>query len=472
MILRVFFKSCSRVTLLCIIILLLSAICSQAAEARTLSLGELIEMALQTSPEMKMAEQDILAATSEYKEAKAGLLPQIDLVGTTGPVSDAQFPTVVVNPKTNTGVLVSHDQTWNIGIFGRLDFLLTQPIYTFGKIENRRDAAALGVEAQRAAREQKRNQVVLNVKELYYAYLIALQGKNAARDADEYIADAGKRIRRLVELNAKNVDSSDVYRIDAFSAEVKAFAAKAESGSHTAYMALKRAVGFPDNEDFTVKEVELSKNAANLQSEGEYIERALANRPELVEVRKGAAATGKLADAAKSDLCPSIFAAAVGSVAGAPGRERFDNTYIMDEFNHSYGGFFAGAQWHLDFGIGQGKLDKARAEYQKMRNTQEFAERNIPVEVVKYYQDAVEAHKEFTAYEQAAVASRRWIVTAFSNFDLGIGTARDMLDAIDRYGKNQGNYLQSLYSYHVSLAHLDYAIGESGEEDLKASHPQ
>ncbi len=124
---------------------------------------------------------------------------------------------------------------------------------------------------------------------------------------------------------------------------------------------------------------------------------------------------------------------------------------------------FAGAQWHLDFGIGTGKLDKARAEYQKMRNTQEFAERNIPVEVVKYYQDAVEAHKSFTAYEQAAVGSRRWIVTAFSNFDLGIGTARDMFDAIDRYGKNQGEYLRSLYNYHVSLARLDYAIGQKSD---------
>ena len=120
----------------------------------------------------------------------------------------------------------------------------------------------------------------------------------------------------------------------------------------------------------------------------------------------------------------------------------------------------AGAEWHLDFGIGKGKLDKARAEYQKMRDTQEFAERNIPVEVVKYYQDTVEAQKSYAAYEQAAIGSRRWIVTAFSNFDLGIGTARDMFDAIDRYGKNQGEYLRALYNYHVGLARLDYATGQ------------
>ncbi len=452
-------ENCSLVVLLCFLVITSQVGISQAAEPRTLSLDELIETALQTSPELKMAEQDILVAKSEYKEAKGGQLPQVDMVGTTGPVSDARFP-IVLTDKNGVGHIFSQDDTWKVGIFGRLDFILTQPLYTFGKIDNRKDAASLGVEARTAAREAQRNKIVLNVKELYYAYLIAHQGKNAARDADAYINDASRRIKRLLELKAKNVDPSDLYRMEAFSAEVKAFAAKAESGSRTAYAALKTAVGLPENEEFKLKETELSKNIVDLESEGEYIQRALANRPELLEAKKGAEATGKLADAAKSDLYPSIFAAAVALVAGAPDREKFDNTYIIDEFNHSYGGVYAGAQWHLDFGIGTGKLDKARAEYQKMRNTEEFAGKNIPVEVVKYYQDAIESQKSFVAYEQAAVGSRRWIVASFSNFDLGIGTARDMLDAIDRYGKNQGEYLRSLYNYHVSIARLDYAMGQ------------
>ncbi len=453
-------QSRSLQLLLCFFIIALGLGTSQAAEPKAFGLDELVQMALETSPELKMADQDILAAKSEYKEAKGGLLPQLDVVATGGPSENAQFPTVLLTGK-NTGIIVSHDEGFgDIGIFGRLDFFITQPLYTFGKITNRRDAAALGVEAQTAAREERRNKIVLNVKELYYAYLIALQGKNAARDADTYIDDAGKRIKRLIELKAKNVDPSDLYRMDAFAAEVKAFAAKAESGSLTAYAALKKAVGLPDHEELRLKETELPKNPADLEPEDEYIQRAIANRPEILEVKKGVAAKGKLTDAAEADLYPSIFAAATGSFAGAPDREKFDNSYITDDFNHSYAGIFAGAKWHLDFGIGQGKLDKARAEYQKMRNTQQFAEKNIPVEVVKYYQDTVEAYKSYTAYEQAAVGSRRWIVTAFSNFDLGIGTARDMFDAIDRYGKNQGNYLQSLYNYHVSLARLDYATGK------------
>jgi outer membrane protein len=376
----------------------------------------------------------------------------------TGPVNEASVPTA-----DRRGHLRTHEGD-DITIFGRLDFVIRQPLYTFGKISNRKDAATLGMEAQMAAREQKRNEIILNVKELYYAYLVAAQGKSAAREADDFIQDAGKRIKRLIELKAKNADQSDLYRLDAYSAEVKSFQAKADSGAHVAYAALKKAAGIPDNVDFNLDITELPKKPVPLAAEDEYIQLALQQRPELTQVKKGADARGKLAEAAKADLYPSFFAAAVGSVAGAPGREHFDNSYFSDDFNHSYAGVVAGAEWHFDLGIGQGKLDKARAEHKKTLAAQDFATRNIPLEVVKYYQDALESQTGYKAYEQATVGSRRWIISAFTNFDVGVGTAKDMFDAIDRYGKNEGEYLRSLYMYHVSLARLNYAIGQ--KEDI------
>ncbi len=430
---------------------------SRAAEKpRVFTLDQLIQRALQTSPRMKMAEQDILAAKSEYKEAKGGGLPQLDLIGTTGPTQDARFPTV-----NAAGQIISHDGgIWDVGIFGRLDLTITQPIYTFGKISNLQKAAELGVEASKDARASRRNQIILEVKQLYYAYLIAQQGKDAAGDASGYINDAARRIKRLLQLKSPNVQESDLYRVQAYQGQVKAFAAKAEAGAKVAYSALKAAIGLPAHEEFRLKSTELPQPTAKLAPEEIYIQQALSNRPELLEVNKGVAAKERLAKAAEADLYPTVFAVGIASVAGAPGRQQFDNSYIPDAFNHSYGGFFAGAEWHLDFGITSGKIDKARAEYQKMLDTREYARTNIPVEVIKDYQDVLEQEKASKAYSQAVTGSRRWIVAAFSNFDLGIGTATDMFNAIDQYGKNQGNYLEALYNYNVSLAQLDYAIGQ------------
>ncbi len=451
--------------------LLLVGLCfadPSAAQEQVFTLDQLIQMALETSPELKMADQDIVAARSDLAQAKAGMLPQLDVKAIIGPVEDAKEPIVVpatVNLggiPTVVGKLQDRD-TSTVGFFGRLAFTIAQPLYTFGKISNRRDAAALGIEVQKAARLKKQNEVILNIKELYYAYLIAGQGQKAAAEADDFIQDAGKRIRRLIELKAQNANESDLYRLDAFSAEVKAFATKAESGAHLAHEALRTAVGLPRNAKFRLDRTELPTKPQTLGPEGEYIMTALANRPELTQVKKGAEARKKLVEAAKADLYPSFFAAAVGSVAVAPGREEMDISYFSDDFNNAYAGVIAGAEWHFDLGITKGKLNKARAEYTKTHHAIDFAERNIPLEVMKNYQDALEAQKEFQAFRQASIGSRRWIVVAFSNFDVGVGTARDIFDAIDRYGKNQGEYLHSLYNYHVALARLEYSTAQKME---------
>ena len=187
-------------------------------------------MALKTSPKLKMAEQDILAAKSEYKEARGGGLPQMDLVGTTGPVEDARFPTVVLTSPT-TGKIVSHDEgSWAIGIFGRLDFTLSQPIYTFGKISNRKDAAALGVEASEDARAAQRNKVVLEVEAALLRLSYSEEGKHAAGDATGYINDAERRIKRLIELKSPNVQENDLYRVRSLPGRSESICRQGESG--------------------------------------------------------------------------------------------------------------------------------------------------------------------------------------------------------------------------------------------------
>ena len=254
--------------------------------------------------------------------------------------------------------------------------------------------------------------------------------------------------------------TADLYRLAAFEADVKQFKAKAESGARVAYLALKQAVGYPAHQDFVLDLKQLPKDTRALGNPEEYIQTALARRPELEQLNKGIAAQRSMVEAAKADLYPSFFAAGIGSFAGAPGREHLSNSYIRDEFNHTEGGVVLGAQWHFDLGIGRAKVDQAKAEHQKLVHTKDFAERNIPVEVTKYYQDAIQAEKSFKAYEQAAVGARKWIVSAFTNFDMGVGTARDMFDAIDRYGKNQGEYLVNLFNYHVALANLSHAVAD------------
>jgi len=440
-------------------------------EKVVLSLEQLIQLAIERSPEMAEAEKDILIAESDLEQAKAARLPQLDALAIGGVVDAADRPIVVVSPRPGPGDRYLRGRLENPdwdpgdpGPFGKLDITVIQPLYTFGKISSRIDAAIKGVEVKKAAREKTRGDVELRVKELYFALLLSRQGKEAAEDVSSFVEDARRRIKRLLELGSTSVDESDLYRVEAYAAEAKRFKAKAESGSKLAYMALKQMIGFPPEKDFELDVKELPKDPRALGDQKDYIEMALRMRPELEQIEKGLEAKKSLVEAAKADMYPSIFLAGVASLAGAPNREHWDVAYIRDEYNHANGGVVLGAKWHFDFGIQQAKVSKAKAEYERLLHTRDYALRNIPLEVAKHYQDAIEHMQAFQASEEAASAARKWVVVAFANFDMGVGQARDIFFAVERYGKNQGDYLLSLLNYHLALARLSHAVAQYREK--------
>jgi outer membrane protein len=443
-----------------------------AQEPQTLSLDQLIRMALEHSPELGEAEQDIASAESDLAQARAAQWAQLDATAFGGAVDDAKRPVVKISGKQirrGRSIVATieegreDDDESDVGPFGRLELMIVQPIYTFGKIAYRKKAALHGVEVQKAALEMRRGEVIQRVKELYFSLVLAQQGKQAAQETDSFIEDARKRIKRLLDLSSTSVDQSDLYRLEAYAGETEGFKAKADAGQRLAYVALKRMIGLPPEKEFQLDVKELPMDTRALSDQQDYIRRALQNRPEFEQLENGIEAKAHLVEAAKADMYPSIFAAAIGTAAGAPGREHLDEPYIGDDYNKAGMGVVLGAQWHFDLGIGRAKVNKAQAEYQRLLHTKDVAERDIPLQVAKYYQEARENLSSFQAYEKAAAAARKWIVAAFANFDMGVGPAKDIFDAVDRYGKNQGEFLSSLYKYHIALTNLSYAIAEYRE---------
>jgi len=428
---------------------------AQTGETRlVLGLPDLIRMAVAVSPEMAQRQSEAAAARSELAQARAGYLPQFDSTAVAGPVNDAHRPLV-----SDGRIIDPSPSRWDIGAFGRLDFTMAQPLYTFGKLSNRRDAAEHGLAAQEVRQVQTSNEIALRVKELYYGLVASRAGMEAAKEAGSFFDEARARMDRLLKLGSPNVIESDVYRVDAYRADIVRGRAEAEKGANISYYALKSLVGLPKEKDFDPAEKTLAFKEEELDREEAYIEKALAERPEFKQLDQALAAQGSLVEATRSDRYPSFFAALTGSLAGAPGREALHNPYIPDDFNHTLAGVVTGVHWHFDFGILKGRIEKEKAEYERLLHTKSVAQLNIPIQVVKSYQEVREWRVATDAYQKAASASRRWIVSALTNFDMGTGTADDLLRGIERYGQNQGRYVEALYNYHMSIAQLEYAMG-------------
>jgi outer membrane protein TolC len=252
---------------------------------------------------------------------------------------------------------------------------------------------------------------------------------------------------------------SDLYRVDAYRANTAKSRAEAEKGVKLAYFVLKSLIYLPPGTDFEPAEKFLPLKEESLSELESYIQKAYGERPEFKQLDEALAAQESLVRAVESDRYPSFFVALEGSLAGAPGRETFRNAYISDEFNHINIGVVAGVKWNFDFGISKAKVDKEKAEYGRLHYTKASAKLNIPIQVAQYYQDVRQWKVAVDSYKKGATASRKWVVAALTSFDMGVGTADDMLRGIEKYGENQGKYLEALFNYNLSLAQLEYSVG-------------
>ncbi len=345
---------------------------------------------------------------------------------------------------------------------------MIQPLYTFGKIAFRERAAAHNVKVKEEQVTSQQGEVVVQVAQAYYGLILANQGKEAVKEARTYLNDTRQRVDRLLAMNSPNAKETDRYRVAAYEGALEKSSAEAEEGSITAYRALKALIGYGENQNFRVPE-SLPTPSAPAGTLDTYIQTSLELRPEFRELKEGLAARQLLVDAAKADRLPSFFFAVVGELAGAPGRKYNPDPYVNDYFN-DYGALpMVGAKWHFDFGILKAKVGQAQAELDKLQEDQRAALMGIPIEVAKRYDEVQQYYKSSEGLEKAYVNSRRWLITAFGNFDMGLGKMDDIFQAFERYGVFRGDYLMALYQYNLSVAQLDQATGAYRRKVLAAA---
>jgi outer membrane protein len=444
---------------LALVLLLVPWTANAAKAEKVMTLKDLIVLALKYSPQVKTSQSDVKFAKAQKAQVHAYRFPQFDAFALGGVVSNAKRGEVRSVGKNKT--LYYPDPAGSIhgvNVFGNLTFTLIQPLYTFGKIAYRERAAGKNIVIKKSGVDLKKGEVIYNVAHAYYGLILANQGKDAVADARTYLRDARTRITRLLKANSPEVSESDQYRLAMYEGGIEKFAAQADEGSKVAYRALQGLIGYGPDQNFKVPE-SLPEPQAPPAKLNHYIRLAVQLRPEFKQLKEGLVARQLLLDAAKADRLPSFFFAVLGQVAGAPGREHDPNPYSNDFFNGIGAMPALGAKWHFDFGILNAKVQQARVELQKLHYQQKTALMGIPIQVARDYGKLEENYKGSIGMGKAYVNARRWLITAFSNFDMGLGTMNEIFKAFERYGSFRGDYLQTLFDYNMAVVELDKATG-------------
>ncbi len=414
------------------------------------SLDECIKKSLDFSPEISESRYEEEVYRAKKRQADSSAYPQIEILALFGPSPEAKKEDFLRTDKKS--------KTIN-GIFGSIEATLVQPLYTFGKIKSFKDAADSGIKVASAGTDKKSSDIILRIKELYYGLVLAKDLRNLVLEIRDEIVESIKKAEKQIEIGSPWADEANLYKLKAYLGEADRNLNEVDKAIKITKDGLITSMGLPRDVDFDIKDTTLTEELPAVNDISLYIKKAEELRPEMVQLKEGLKARRFLIEAERANYYPHIFVGLKASLASATNRDKIHNPYIPDDFNHAYGALFLGLKWSIDFGISEGRVKEAEAEYYKLVEKKRFVDEAIPFQIRKAFNDIDEASKNIIQLKNAYINARKWLVTAVLNFDLGIGDAKEIGEAASLYAQTKANYLRSLYNYRIAYANLLYASG-------------
>jgi outer membrane protein len=267
---------------------------SPTSPPQTLTLDEAHELALKNHPAVAAADYRALAAGEVYKQARSGLLPQVNLYGS-----------AVQAQSENTRILagaLNNPNVMNRSAFGAG---ASQLITDFGRTWNLAASSKLQASAENRNAQTTREQVLLETDRAYFGVLQAQAVQNVAQQT----VDTRQLLLDRVTVLAQNKLKSE---LDVSFARValedgRLLLQKAQNDFDSSMAALSTALGLREEQHFTLTE-QVQPPIAGETDVVPLIARALQERPELASLRDERDAALRLARSLRDARLPTISA--------------------------------------------------------------------------------------------------------------------------------------------------------------------
>ncbi|NWG75236.1 MAG: TolC family protein, partial [Rubrivivax sp.] len=147
----------------------------------------------------------------------------------------------------------------------------------------------------------------------------------------------------------------------------------------------------------------------------------------------------------------------------APGREDQDSPFAKDDFNYDSFGGALGVKWDLNFLATNAAVEKQRVGYLKVRSQMRQGVEGIDLLVKEKYQRVKEYQANLETSFESRKAGRALLVVTLTNFKFGIGSGKDVFDALSVYARTAGDYHETVFDYNMAVLELKAAVGTALE---------
>ncbi|MBI4228081.1 MAG: TolC family protein [Deltaproteobacteria bacterium] len=382
------------------------------------TLEEILERVLITSPDLGVIDKDLDISQSKVKKAKAQKYPQFDGAVITG------------------------------GIFTIVRADLFQPIFTFGKISSDEKKAEKGLEATIANVSEARNDTITRAKTAYFNLQLAHTLNGLANEGRDEAKKVLTSVEELIRVGSPKATQMDKLNLKILLSNFNKDVVTSEKEIDISRAQLMRMLTIEEKDSFdidshTIKPVEFKLNELSY-----YKEKTQVNRPKLKAINAGIESKWHSVKREKSDYYPTIF---VGGTLRYNQSTIFEDTII--------GGAGIGIRQVLNYTI-SADLSEAKAEYSKSLREKDVFLKDIDLEVEKAYLNMKENADNLEYGNEGFGEAKKLLQNAISNYDLGIGSLNELINAFGTYLREGTEYYQTVFLYNISAANLEMVTGD------------
>lgn len=398
------------------------------------TLEEAWGLALAGDQRLEASQWNLSAASSTLAAAEAERMPSVDLGADYYVLSDE--PAIKMNLPPLPFPMPSQIPFANQNSAGARA-VVTQPIYTFGRITHGIHAAAEGVRANQAEVERTTLDVKMSVAELYVAVLRAGRLTEVAESKVVSLTAHNKNVTGFFDKGA--VSKNDLLAAQVALADARQQAVQAGNGLKLAQAAYNRALGRPLTTPVTLAELQ---DDGVLGDVDDLTQLALQRRPELAGLAAQSRALREQAASVQAKRAPQF-----GVLGGYLCQE---NRYLDP---NGVAGVAVVGQWNvIDFGRNRNQTsalcERAEAVNRMMRDAESY----VALEVHQRWLDLQTARERMAVARQTTAQADENLRVARDRYQQQVGTNTEVLDAETLRLQAYTNLYNS--QYETVLAHL------------------
>jgi outer membrane protein len=423
-----------RLIIMAFLLTLVFALSPIYAETPKLSLHDCIDIALKNQPAIRAAQENVNAGRGRETQAVSPFLPQVN-------ASTGYSESYALGGAFGNSVTKSYTTTVSVN----------QILYDFGKTGNALDAARWDTRSSQRNMDRTVQDVVLSVKQAYYALLAAKKLVLVAQKTIEQTESHLKQAFAFYRAGSKP-------RYDVTRAEVEVNSAKlgminAKNGVRIRTITLNNAMGIDPGKETEIDDTLPPASAVPTLEMAQ--EETLKNRPEMLKAEADIEVAKYRVQAEESNYYPTV--SANGAYNWSTGTAEM-GTFKGDVMNSWNAGVMLTVPL-FQGGLTRGKISEARASMLAMEAQRDATRQSILLEVNQSYADMESAKIRIEVMESSLQKARENLEIAQGRYEAGFGPYIEVTDAQLSAVNAETDYIQAKYDYYLAEAKLLRAMG-------------